>query len=301
MIKKTSLIKKINHLLVGCCAFLIHSNTLAEGSPWGSALSGHVLQGQYAQNTSKETTTTVGLDWQVGYLDRYEVTFIGNRTSTHFYDETILLDKSLDQTSIQIDIAKHYFSDFFKGRLTPNVWLMNANGTLSDPVLGDVIAYGGGLNYLSYTQKYAGDFHFARSDYEQDIQATQIDAALGFSLAANWLQMRYYQISETYQDQSYQAIDFLFKHFFGDNAWLDIDSIFVGSVIGDRLYAYDTDSHSLWNVNEKQTMYNRIGVEWHLSNRWDLLMLYGQSEHQNLSTDLAYKLNFAYLNISKAW
>lgn len=292
----------LRFLLGGVIASVLFiSFAKADESPWSTLLALNYLSGIYSGDTTKDDLNGYGIKAQFNYLDTLNVKLGYSRLGIAFDSETF--SDTLYQEAFQFELERHYFVDAFNGALTPSIQFSQIDGNLSDSALGGLFYMGGALNYMSYQRDLSFDLHYSKTAYDLHTNVYQYDAAIGASLfgAANWGQVRLYDIESASFDRHYISADVLIKHWLSSYSLLSPDNVYLAFTLGDRLLAVDPDTLAIANLSQIQKQYIRMGSEWALPNRSQLTLTLAYSEYELSTSDSDYSSTFFFLQYSTKW
>jgi len=150
--------------------------------------------------------------------------------------------------------------------------------------------------------------NLANPSAADDIQVTQFTPTLGlgFNRAMDWLQFRVYLIALSDSDRvafkkSTSAFESKWIHWFSYDAFLNLDSVNVTLLAGERLYAIDNDSYSVYNSSDLQKASFSTGVKWTLGEDNSLYLHVGMDRFQDLVEGASYNSNYLFAQLSTKW
>lgn len=129
---------------------------------------------------------------------------------------------------------------------------------------------------------------------------------MGFDHAINWLQIRAYLIKYSSSNRvnykkSTSAIEAKLTHWFAENHAYGLDSISLNILGGQRIYAVDYDSYTLYNSADMQKNSIALGLKWILRSRLNLFMHYGHDNYEDLVDNDSYENNYLFFQLSGNW
>lgn len=278
----------------------------AMASAWSGSFSADILKGDFdGTGTTKTDIASYGVSLAADYLDSFSLGGTLRTADIEFSAQAPTPSIELSQDERAFYAKKHFFLDSVNGKVSLDLSFQEIDGNASDPSLGSVETTGFALRYLHLSNKFYMDVHRSDSDYTLAEDIEQTDFAIGFQFfsPSNWLQFRHYDIAGTTQATTvdHQSTDILFKRWLTTEKLLGIDSFFVATIAGDRIFTHDPDSLTTWNVKEEQTDNTRVGVDWELANDSSLSFLVGKSEYRNITDQSTYENTIFYLGYKKNW
>jgi len=284
-------------------ACLITSNhAYAESSQWTTTMSVDSLMGSYSDKTLKQDLMAFGITTSIQYLDSHRFSFGYNSTSIQ-YDPDIVAESNLSQSTLQFDATTAIYSDLLNGKLSPSFQYQRIGGDLSDPLLGDMSTFGVIVRYINFRQTLYLDAHFSNSSYDTDISVTQQDIAIGrrFFGPSHWIQLRLYSIGSSSLSEANNSVDFLYKYWLTTYSLMAPHSVHIAVLLGDRQFAVDPDSQSVWNLNEKHTQYIRTGADWLIMGKLTFTTLFSLSSYEPTDGTDSYNNIGLYFKLDKTF
>lgn len=141
-----------------------------------------------------------------------------------------------------------------------------------------------------------------------NITISQWTPTVGFGInhALDWLQLRGYLIEYSSSNRvdykkSTSAIEAKWIHWLSNNPFLGIDSISLSILSGQRIYAVDSDSYSLYNSADIQESGIGLGAKWKIKNRANIIVHIGHDKYKNTIDDDSYSSSYLFLQGSTNW
>jgi len=170
------------------------------------------------------------------------------------------------------------------------------------------------ISYSNYRKTFYADLGYAFSHYASDdnntddLDVQQWTPTLGFAFnrGYDWLQLRVYWISLSNSNRvagkkSTSALETKWIHWYNQNKPSYLHSTQISVLIGERRYAVDSDSTSLFNIPELQTAAFSIGGTWVLAEQTNLLALGGYERYENPSVDDKFNAIYMFAYLSHQW
>ncbi len=141
-----------------------------------------------------------------------------------------------------------------------------------------------------------------------DITVTQWTPTigLGFNRAVDWLQFRSYLIHYSSSNRvdfkdSTSALETKWIHWFSSNSFLGVESASFTLLAGERIYAVDRDSYSLYSFADMQKSSLALSAKWKLDDQLSLIIQAGYENNEDIIDNNNYSSSYLYGQLSKNW
>jgi hypothetical protein len=141
-----------------------------------------------------------------------------------------------------------------------------------------------------------------------DLTVTQWTPTIGFGFnrAIDWLQLRSYLIHYSSSNRvdfkdSTVALEAKWVHWFSSDPLLGMDSLSFGLLAGERIYAVDSDSYSLYNFADMQKSSFSVSAKWKLKNQLNFIFQAGYENNKDIVENNNYSSSYLYGQLSKNW
>lgn len=162
------------------------------------------------------------------------------------------------------------------------------------------------FSFRSYGGWIAGDVGMAQSRYGNGLRVRQWTPSLASSLGdpSLWLSARAYAIRFSNPAQAggsseTLALEIKAAKFLARPRLLGVDRFYGGILVGDRLFAVDSDAMAVYNLADRQRASGSAGVGWRWNKGSTIDLLGGFQRYENAPIGEAYTLRFLYLGIRK--
>lgn len=142
----------------------------------------------------------------------------------------------------------------------------------------------------------------------EDIHVTQWTPTIAFGLnnGMDWIQLRAYSILFSSSDRvaykkSSSAMEAKWIHWFSYDAFLGLNSVNLTILAGERIYAVDNDSYSLYNTSDMQKNSLSLGAKWKYGEDKAFYLHLGSEQYEDLGENSNYTSNYVFAQISKKW
>ncbi|THB71246.1 MAG: hypothetical protein D6B28_07625 [Gammaproteobacteria bacterium] len=296
------MLKKITTL--SAISLITATTSASAADSWKNTVSISGLGGNYYQSYKRNTYDGVGIKFSGDYLDQGGLT-IGVKNSTIEFN---LGYDDIQQNSLLLSGRYNFFPDVINGKLTASTDIHYID---NDDVTGDsddVYAIAPQITYLPYSADYTLNLGVAYTKYQNELSVTQITPNVGFAFNGNkgWLNIGGYFISNDNANRaqgvdSTEAVEFSVSHAISKDIFLPINYVLGGLMLGERIYAVDNTSQSVYNVANVQKGSVSLGCSWDFGSNISLLTILGHEKFLDADINDEYSSNYVYLNLSKKW
>lgn len=170
----------------------------------------------------------------------------------------------------------------------------------------DVIILAPQISWMNQNQSFYLDVGYVRSIYRRDLDVDQLTPTIGFALndGHDWIQLRTYLIKSSNSLRSQGkaetvAVDAKWTHFFGQDKPLGyLESIRVGLLVGERVFAVDGDAIDVFNLSNTQKGTISLITQWALTEKQKILLGMALSRYKNGFINDTYTLPVGYAGYS---
>jgi len=324
---------KISPIIFICCFWLLAGQARsAENWYWQS--SGQLLLKNYSGSAQSDNLSAFGVFLSGDYLEQAGFTIGYNNNYTNYKSA---LDSGLqgnDENILFLSGHRNYYPDKLPGTLMLRLdgYVGNDETSFQTATSGPPMGNGFSqqivtetvkdkffvvyptVSFLNYAKTVYADLGYAFSSYHSNDNGTDdIDivqwtptVGFGFNRGYDWLQLRAFFISLSASNRvedkdGTTALEAKWTHWFTANAPLNLHSVRLSLLAGERIYAVDSDACSLCNVADVQTGLVAIGAEWKLSEKTSLLLQSGNEAYESLLLNDDYSSTYIYVYLSQNW
>lgn len=163
------------------------------------------------------------------------------------------------------------------------------------------------VSFLSFDKQLYLDMGYADSGYARGLKVKQLTPTVGFAFnqQSDWLQLRGYFIrsserTRTQGEKNTKALEAKLIHYCID-CLVNLDEVTASVLFGQRVFAVDGDSGSVYNLADIQRGAISLGGTWKLSGGWSAQLFGGVGRYENKTIDDKYDNRYVYLGVSKEW
>jgi hypothetical protein len=286
-------------------------NFVFAGEEWDTKLDIQTSYGSYSNSEQRKDKWSTGLYITADYLDTIGFTVGYNRTGIN-YQQGI---NSLEQNAYYVSIKKYFTPDILPGKFTFRIdgHYIDNNDPTNNSDEGKIIAPQ--ISYLAFDKSHYFDLGFAYSNYADmpqfnigSLNIYQWTPTFGFGFNQNydWLQLRGYFIHSSNSLRTHGlngtiAVEGKLIHYFKPDAFSSIDRLQLILLVGQRTYAVDSDTGSVYNLSDIQKGSVSFEGTWELTKNWSLTLNSGVEQFENKNSNDKYYHPYGFLNISKTW
>ncbi len=262
-----------------------------------------ITSGSYSGSQQRDKISEVGLMISGDYLEQGGVTVGYSNTQVNMKTTS-----AIKQDNYVVSGRMNYFPDALTGRLTLRLDGYTVNNNDATGNTSNVTAYAPQISWLSSDGMLYADLGYAKSRYQNQLNASQFTPTIGFALngGADWVQIRSYLISglnpvRAANKSSTTALDANWTHYFAPESTFAPSTMSLGVSMGEKIYAVDMDAQSVSNLADLSKGGATVGLGWNIAKDTKLFVLAGQTKYSDVALNNNYKLNVGYANLTVAW
>jgi len=276
---------------------------------WSVKVTPQFTYGSYNNSPTRDSITSFGIFGEAQYLDRFGFTIGGASTDLKMK----LGVPTIKQNNSFLSGKYNFTPDSLPGRLTLRADIHRATNNDATNETNGVTVIAPQVAFLSYDKSQYFDLGYARSKYGDSnigngsLTVTQWTptVGVGFNKGADWLQLRAYAISvsnaaRAQNKSGTDAVEAKWTHYYAFPGGLTPEKIQLSGLFGERIYAVDGDSASLYNLTDMQQGGVSVGGQWKLAEDSHLLLQSGYDRYIN-GTNTTYSAAYVYVGISGQW
>ncbi len=292
-------------LLLGSFVLLSSlSQPVMAGEEWDVKLDVQASTGDYSGSTQRNDVNSIGAFVSAEYLDKVGFTLGYSNTKIDFKSNIKDIDQDVFYASARTYLTPDKVSGKFTLRL--DLYKVDNNDATKSTDEGRIIAPQ--ISFIPTSKNWYVDLGYTHSNYAGSLSLDQWTPTVGFAFnnKYDWLQLRGYFIdssnsARTQGEGSTQALEAKLTHYFKPGAALGVDRFYATALVGERIFAVDSDAASVYNLADIQKGSLSLGAAWDLNDSWDVLFIAGVERYDNQSINDEYDNRYAYFNISKKW
>jgi len=251
-----------------------------------------------------------GSAWlNVDYIDIYSIAVAYNKLNISSKDAGSG-GFDISQDAFAGRLQYHFYNDSFAGKITAQLVVHDISNNAPATLANNIVIIAPKLAYMHYDKDLYLDLEYVRSDYSNnvDFSIEQIASAIGFGFNKNsdWLQLKGYLIRSGNKDQS-QGEDALtsagvkWTHWPGPGAILGLTNFYVDVLAGERIFAVDNESFTVYNLEDVQQGSALLGFGWSPDEDFDVTAIAGIEKYKNKIIDNTYNRGYLYIRLTQHW
>lgn len=249
---------------------------LAQAAPWTIRVTPQVSYVGYGGSKLRNAMISAGVYFDAQYLDRGGIA--GGATYTHLNLKQGL--PAINQAEEFLSGRLNFMPDSLPGRLSLRVDGHQINNNDASNESNDVQALAPQVSFLNDTQSLYLDVGYAVSFYGKSkidngsLTVRQWTPTLGFGFnnKYDWVQLRLYDVNVSNPGRTLHvhtdAVEIKLTHYLApQSAWIPY-WLTVGGLIGNRIYAVDNDTETVYNLADEQKGSGFLAAQWKLSEHY---------------------------------
>lgn len=279
-----------------------------DADPWTIKATPQASFATFSNSPTRDSVSTMGVYADAQYLEHGGFTAGISHTSLKMK----LGAPTLQQNALFLSARGNFNADSLSGRVTLRADVHRANNNDATNETNGVTAFAPQVSFLNYDKTLYLDMGYARSSYGNSnigngsLTVSQWTPTIGFGFnqAADWLQLRLYDVSSSNTLRSQKiartdALDLKWTHYLIAGGWKP-EQILVGALFGKRMYAVDGDAGMMYNLSDVQRGSASLGALWRLSDQTRILLQSGSERFEN-ATGVRYSATYLYAGLTQQW
>ncbi len=271
-------------------------------SPWYFSGSITGVAGTYNDSVQREKFWSGGVTLSADYLERHGITFGYTRSTIKFKGA-----ESTHQDAYFLSLRKNFTPDGTPGTIGLRLDGHRVNNNDSTGDTDGIWVVAPMISFLPYTKSYYFDLGYAYSDYQNNLDVHQLTPTFGFAFnnASDWVQLRGFFIDTSNAARAQgkdntAAGQLKWTHWFSPN-FLGVDNASLSGMGGERVYAVDPDTASVYNLADIQTGSAALDLVWRVGDDANVLLHAGHDLYENIPLSNDYGSTSVVLSLSNEW
>ena len=280
------------------------------GEHWYVDATADAKAGRYSDSILRDNFYSASVWLNIDYLDEYSFAFAYNNLTINF--------KDADAGSGEFDITQdaftgqfqyYFYNDALAGKITTQLVAYRLINNSPATMAGNVSIIAPKLAYMHYDKDLSMDIEYVWSGYaNSNLVIQQFAPAIGFGFNQNsdWLEFKAYLITSNDKNLS-QGEDLLtsarvkWKHWLDPGAIFGVDSFFIDALAGQRIFAVDNETYTVYNLEDIQQASVLLGFGWRPGEDFDISAVAGIEQYENKNIDHTYNREYLYISLTKHW
>ena len=102
-------------------------------------------------------------------------------------------------------------------------------------------------------------------------------------------------------EDSLTAASIKWEHWFNPGPALGIHNLYIDVLAGERVFAVDNETFSVYNLEAVQQGSVLLGLGWRPDEDLDITAIAGVEKYKNKIVDNSYNREYLYISLSKHW
>lgn len=258
--------------------------------------------GTHSANSSKESQSSLAIQYQNAYLEQYGYGLSGQFMSAPYSEGGSLKQFQVDGHYWQLYTPDHFFAQIL---LAGDLYAISNNDTVANT--DEVTAATVSAQFKSHSERYDVTPAFSYSQYP-GLVVSQYDLLLGINVNDLWDRLEYQpswiQLSEAVDGNKIQYLTHRvgLTHYlnrFGNSAALK--SIAIHATVGDRPFMVETATRSIYNTPDIPTVSTGLSLSFQPSRSFQWIVGGGYEGFRTLEADARYSLLYGFVQIKRDW
>ena len=303
--------KSLRRLLLSALITTVISNAnVYAGERWYIDATADGKFGKYSDSVLRDNFYSASARLNIDYLDYYSVALVYNNLKVN-YKDTGAGEFDITQDAFAGRFQYHFYKDALGGRLTTQLVVHSlTNNARATVAADDVIIIAPKLAYMSYDRDLAMGLEYAWSDYSNNssfiIQQLTPSIGFGFNRNSDWIQLKAYLITSSdkslsQNEDSLTSASIKWEHWFNPGPAFGVHNLFIDVLAGERVFAVDNDTFSVYNLEDVQQGSVLLGLGWRPDEDLDITAIAGVEKYKNKIIDNSYNREYLYISLSKHW
>jgi hypothetical protein len=287
---------------------MLVNNTYAD-ERWYIDATVNGLAGQYSDSELRDNFYSGSAWLNVDYIDIYSFAVAYNNLNVNFKN-TGPVEFDINQQAFAGRFQYYFYNDTLGGKITTQLVAYNVSNDVRPAVAGDIIIVSPKIVYTSYGKGLSMDFEYVWSRYSDNgnliVQQFAPSIGFGFNKKSDWLMLKAYLIRSdnkfiTQGEEELISARIKWSHWLSPNAIFGLDNFFIDVLAGERVFAVDNESFTLYNLEGVQQGSVLLGLGWRVGEDFDVTAIAGVEEYKNKFIDNEYRREYLYISLSKHW
>lgn len=302
--------KSLKRILLSALFFSsIFATSVYADERWYVSATANGMAGNYSDSELRDRFYSASAWLNVDYLDYYSVALAYNNLRINFKGadagefDTGRFD--ITQDAFAGRFQYYFYNDTLAGKITTQLVAHSITNDARAAVAADaIIIIAPKLAYMSYEKDLAMGLEYAWSDYSNNrsfiIQQLTPSIGFGFNQNNDWIQIKAYLITSSdkklsQNEDSLASASIKWQHWFNPGPVFAAHNLFIDVLAGERIFAVDNESFSVYNLEDVQQGSVLLGLGWRPGEDFDITAIAGVEKYNT------YNREYLYISLSKHW
>ncbi len=290
--------------------FSISVTSVYADERWYVSATANGTAGNYSDSKLRDNFYSASAWLNVDYLDYYSVALAYTNLKINFKD-TDAGEFDITQDAFAGRFQYYFYNDTLGGKITTQLVAHSiTNDARAAVAADDVIIIAPKLAYMSYKKDLAIGLEYAWSDYSNNssfiIQQLTPSIGFGFNRNNDWIQVKAYLITSSdknlsQNEDSLSSASIKWQHWFNPGPVFGAHNFFIDVLAGERIFAVDNESFSVYNLEAVQQGSVLLGLGWRPGEDVDVTAIAGVEKYKNKIIDNTYNREYLHISLSIHW
>lgn len=267
------------------------------------------MVGSYSDSALRDNFYSGSAWLNVDYIDIYSFAIAYNHLNITSRD-AVPGAFDITQDAVAGRFQYYFYNDTLGGKITAQLVVHDISNDAPMTLANSATVIAPKIAYMHYDHDLYFDLEYVDSSYSDNVNFSiqQISSAIGFGFNKNydWLQFKAYLIEsgnklQTQGESSLTSVDIKWTHWFSSPGIFAMDHFFIDVMAGERIFAVDNDSFSVYNLEDVQQESALLGLGWRAGEDVDVTAVLAVEKYKNKLIDDAYDRQYLYINLTRHW
>lgn len=251
-----------------------------------------------------------GSAWlNVDYIDIYSFAIAYNRLNINSKD-AVPGAFDVTQDAVAGRFQYYFYNDTLGGKITAQLVAYQISNDAPSTQAGGPQIISPKFVYTNYAKDLNLGFEYVWSSYSDNsdliVEQFAPSIGIGFNKNSNWVQLTAYLIQSDNKilsqgEESLTSADIKWTHWFSPNAFLGLDNLFIDVLAGERIFAVDNETFTVYNLEDVQQGSVLLGLGWRVGEDFDVTAIAGVEKYKNKIIDNEYDREYLYISLTQHW
>lgn len=268
--------------------------------------------GRYSDSVLREDFYSASAWLNIDYLDEYSFSFAYNNLKINYKDAGSGAF-NIVQEAFTGRFQYYFYNDALAGKITTQLVAYRLINDSPAAMAGSATIISPKLAYMHYDKDLSVDIEYVWSDYASSnlgsnliIQQFAPSIGFGFNQNSDWLELKAYLITSNDKSQSQgegslTSARVKWKHWLDPEAIFGVNSFFIDALAGQRIFAVDNETYTVFNLEDIQQESVLLGFGWRPGEDFDISAVAGIEKYKNKIIDNTYNREYFYISLTKHW
>ena len=267
------------------------------------------MAGRYSDAELRDNFYSGSAWLNIDYIDIYSFAVAYNHLNINSKD-AVPGAFSVTQDAVAGRFQYYFYNDTLGGKITAQLVAYEISNDLPSVQAGGAQIISPKFVYTNYAKDLSLDFEYVWSSYSDnsDLIVHQFAPSIGFGFNSNldWLHFKAFLIQSdnkflTQGEESLASAEIKWTHGFSPNALFGLDNLFIDVLAGERIFAVDNETFTVYNLEDVQQGSVLLGLGWRVGEDFDVTAIAGVEKYKNKIIDNEYNREYLYIRLTQHW